>query len=248
MFVAVEIKESDKEAGFAFLKKRKSAELIKKEIFGGHSFYVLRVCRRKGTIPYDDIEKVLKQLSLKAVLPFSEGFEKRKIRRFEAEKLPLKVLFNSLVKYFSTQNIRFGHLTVFDKNAVLSDGIERLVPFCGNISIISEKGGEYEEIRNHILFRYGLSVVVKEKFSDEIGLSDGIITEKADLIPLSFQGAVYTLYNRTMMGPDVISPEEIILPQKYEKLVPVGADRILFASALYELCGVRELENTEIKW
>lgn len=113
-----------------------------------------------------------------------------------------------------------------------------LYPFAGlakTIKVYTRRAQSYAAIRAELLSESGLSLIVSEQPST---LADcTVILDPFMQIP-GYPMGTLTLRK---CGRTVLAGEDAALPAEYAERCPKGANPLLFAAALYELCNVQEL-------
>ena len=166
-------------------------------------------------------------------------------QRFEGYELKKKMLFNSAVNYIKslTFDPLSQHITVFDEKAELTKEIERLVFLTNKIQIVTKEKGRYQSTAKFLMEKYGVSLIVSNSFVSAVKDSTFIISDKSDMIPIYYKGTLFTNEKKHLSFGRVLIGEGITLPIKYGELIPEGFDEMEFALALYEKCGVKQLEK-----
>lgn len=238
---------------FSYLKDyfRQPEIIVEKISFSGCApFYAIKAKRHRGAVPWGEISRVAGRLSSRGIfsseLEIPEGAS---VERYCPEALPLRILFNSsldIIKKLGTDCLK-SSVTVFDENGYLTDLIEKLVFLCANIQIITSCTDIYEKTGRYLFEKYGVSPVITACGGREILKSTYIITPSCAELSAFFKGVVFTLENKRGLWTSVVFPKEISLPEKYRQYLPSGTDALCFASALYELCGIKELSDLKFK-
>lgn len=143
----------------------------------------------------------------------------------------------------SSADVFSSSLCVYDKYGIGCDKLEKFIPFASRIHVVCPEKEKYLSIADELLFSYGISVTISEKWNAEADFCSLTVTPDPMIIPLGYKGKVLSTQKRILPHCEFVCGEGIDLPYKYEKLRPPGTDKILFASALYEKCSVKELEN-----
>ncbi|MGN1419868.1 MAG: hypothetical protein ACI4W6_11100 [Acutalibacteraceae bacterium] len=212
----------------------------------GSAFYKITAADYRGKIPWKAVENAAGKLCVKAVLPDGIDLpENSPIKRFEPAVYPFRVLFKSAVSVLEKMSLEPTRLyvTVFDENAYVIDLIEELVSLACCIRIITSCFDDYSRLADRLLSRYGISLVIRTAFDKSVLESTVIISDKSAFVPMTYKGILFTNEKRRMLSTAVMSGKKITLPEKYEKLCAKKADRLTFAGALYELCGIDELDG-----
>ena len=210
-------------------------------------FYKITAVRHRGEIPWKEIENAAGRFCHRAIMNVSENIpESSKIKKYEPVVFPTRILFNSAVSVLEKLKldpIKMS-ITVFDENGYLTDMIENLVKLCSSIRIVTSCVRDYEAVRDDLLLKYGISVIITPKTDNIILTSTAIISDKSGDIPLIYHGLLFTNERRKMLNASVLCGKNITLPDEIKHLFDPGYDKLTFASALYELCSAKILEKT----
>lgn len=217
----------------------------------GLPYYAVSVYLYKGTIPWKSIEEVCGKLCSKAVVDSGIVIdESTKIRRFKPKKLPVTALFLGAVEKLKelSLNRTKTNIVVFDRNGILCGEIFRLVPYVSEIKIVTDKKSCYDDLHDRLLTEYGISIMICGKADIDIISSAVIISDRSSDIPSAFNGILFTNEKRKLLGATVFCSDKINLPPDILGSVPKGIPPLYFASALYELCAVKELQNVRVQF
>ena len=212
----------------------------------GDAFFTVTADKHLGKIPWKKLESCLGILKNNMILPYGmtipDGIN---ITAFTPVVLPQLLLMNSATEYITKHKLHFQSksLTVFDETAVCQSYIEKLLPCFKNIKIITDLPKAYESLSSTLLQKYGFSLIVSE---DEAYTDDVIITHKCT-VPIYYEGTVFTNEKKYLMNSTVYSGNDIDLPDLYESIRPENADKVLFASVLYEKCKETSLGKLQYK-
>ena len=248
MFAVLEIKEIENT-----LKNRlkcrfrpPAVEVEKVEIPDSFSFYRIKAEAIGTAVPWDSVAEAAGSLRTRLILPQSvKADENCGVKQYQPAVFPLHVLVNSAISTLHTMALDPTKMcvSVVDENAFIIEKIKLLVPLASTIRVVTNNVYEYEKLARELMSRYGISLIISGKIDEILFLSNVIISDRSVNIPSLFSGILFTNEKRRMMNATVLTGEGITLPQKYEALLPDGTDRMIFASALYELCAVNELET-----
>lgn len=241
MFAVLEFSEPERKNRNIFHRAKIESQRI--TLPTGEVFFIVRAEKHRGKIPWKKIERCLGFLRDGVVLP--EGItvpEGVGIKAFTPERLPLLMLFNSAVKHIKKERKTYGRLCVVDEKGLFIPFAEKLILNFGEIKIITPCKDEYEGLSLLLLQKYGASLLITDK-----GKADGdvVISPRGEEVDITFSGVFYTLKNRRLLSGRVLCPKGQILPPLCDEMCPLGVDSLTFASALYEKCGVKELEKAE---
>ncbi len=249
MFFLLEIKDGEKSFRARISDYFNPADVSVQKVEMGKilPFYKITAVRHRGEIPWKEIENAAGRFCHRAIINESENIpDSIKIKKYEPVVFPVRVLFNSAVSVL--EKLRLDpikmSITVFDENGYLTDMIESLVKFCSSIRIVTSCIRDYEALRDALLIKYGISVIITPKTDNIILTSTAIISDKSNDIPLIYHGLLFTNERRKMLNASVLCGKNITLPKEIEYIYDPQFDKMTFASALYELCGAKILEKT----
>ncbi|MBQ3151780.1 MAG: hypothetical protein IJB86_11110 [Clostridia bacterium] len=231
MFSVIEIVDNKRgKLFFPFI--RKPPELLKVAVKDGAPYFKIKVQKYKK-IPWDDILYMAGRCASNVIvdekieLPFDLN-----VRRFVPEILPMKILFNTVHDLLDFLNIKKAIIGINDPDAKYCDFIALMVRYCSEIRVLTYNNQKYEDVCLQIFDEYGLSVILTE-VTDSLKKCDYIISEKS-----TDESITFSLYGK---DDSRMCAEVINLPPVYSQKLPEGVGELTFASALYELCGVKRL-------
>lgn len=247
MFATVEFYEGEKT-----LKGRMKRFFFKEKIISekvnlpeNEYFYKLKVPVHKGVIPEERLKRITEGLTDGLIFPGSFN-NYSGIKTWSPSYFKDIMLFNTAVSQIekSVFNPAETLITLIDKRGVLHTEISRLVPFSGELKVITDNVRAYEREAERIMREYGLSLFVSDKLSliPERGI---IISRRSDIIPVYFKGLLITGEKRLFPFARVLSGEGIKERGSYGRLCPEGIDMTDFLSALCEVCFAKELRRCE---
>ena len=211
------------------------------EVKGGAPFFILKLNYEKGEIPWDKVVHHAGRSAKSLVMPDEiTPPEDSGIKKYTPEYLPFILLFNTAIKQISEDVIepRLRRITVIDERAILAKHIEKAVDIAGEITVITKNKERYDAVSQAILNKTGAVI----RTVDEVEpFTNYIIAENIE--NSDTQAKVYCLNHSNVTAREIYVQENIVIPEQYEELRPAEIDAITFASALYEMCGVRELES-----
>ena len=252
LFVALEKNEKN-ESVFDRLKDLFREPLVEKEkaeVPNALPFYKIKAKTYRGECPWEKIEEAAGALRSRMILPAGISLPKESgLSVFTPTVFFERLLFNTAVDAVEKMGLdpcRVS-ITVFDENAYLVDLIEKLLPLAFQLRIITSCTAAYEQLAEYLFERYGLSVIVSANGNESVLSSTVIISGSSKPVPLLFSGILFTNEKKKFMNAVVMTGEDFDLPKKYAVLLPDGIDSLLFAGALYELCGADELGKMKYK-
>ncbi len=247
MFATVEFYEGErtfkKRFKRIFFKEKILSERV--ELPENEYFYKLKVPVHKGCIPEERLKRITAGLTDGLIFP-KNFINDSGIKTWSPSYFKDILLFNTAVSQIekSVFNPAETLITLIDKRGVLHTEISRLVPFSGELKVITDNVRAYERESERIMKEYGLSLFISDKLSviPERGI---IISRHSDVIPVYFKGLLITDEKRLFPFARVLSGEGIKAQENYERLCPEGIDMTDFLSALCEVCFASELRKSE---
>jgi len=241
---------------------------VRVNVPGGAPFFRIEAARRKGkgalkqgALPWAEIERAAGRLRTKMLFP--EGVqppalalpgEQRSaaqaqlepgLRAFAPRRLPLLLCLRA-----AQEALRLSHLparelrvTVVDQKGLLCRSLEPLVPLAGSLRVYTPDFGQYRAAAAQLLRRHGVTLILSDSPAC-FAQSHVVIADDLSLFTGRESGLVFTPDAVTARpGCRAVRMRGPILPGACESLCPPGIDPLLFACALYELCGVKEMER-----
>lgn len=247
MFATVEFYEGEKT-----LKGRIKSFFFKDKIIServnlpeNEYFYKLKVPVHKGSIPEERLKRITEGLTDGLIFPESYKNDIG-IRVWSPSYFKDIMLFNTALSQIekSIFNPAETLITLIDKRGVLHGSVSRLVPFSGELKVITDNVRAYERESERLMREYGLSLFISDRLS-AIPESGIIISRHSDIIPVYFKGLLITAEKRLFPFARVLTGEGIRGQEDYGRLCPPGTDMTDFLSALCEVCFVKELRKCE---
>lgn len=167
--------------------------------------------------------------------------EDEKVKNFEPRILPSVMLFNSAVDYIKKCSLppEKTSVAVMDFNGFQKDKLSLLVPLASNLKVITGNPEEFSPVRRRLYDDWGLAMTVTENVN-EAGGCTFVIAPRTDK---SNPDGGCLLYRNEYSGSTVcLSGSGVTLPDDITKVLP-PCNSLLFASALYELCGATRLSE-----
>lgn len=240
MFAVLTVKEREKDflTRFSYLFHEPQPVLERVNVLGSAPFFVLTVVRdKKGKVDPDEVCRLLGRCASRLLL--SEGTSlpsHPRIAAFRPELLPAILLFNSALRLLEKSGLPPEKLSVvlFDENAVFADKAEKLVRRASVIRVCTTRPEAYEETRRSLLRDWGLPLVVSENAGSctDCDFAISPFGDGGDAL-----SGFIALRRKGEEGFVRVRGEGLSLPAGFESVRPDGVGPLLFASALYELCG-----------
>ena len=215
---------------------------------GAVSFYRMTAQVVNGEIPWRIVSEAAGKLRTCMLLPkgglpgAASG-----VRLFLPKTLPSVLLLNTAVDVLQKKQLPAPKtpITVVDEAAVLTERIDLLAPFAGALRVLTAKPERYVPAQRRLMEQFGLSLCVCAQ-NAPLPESGVLLMKTADRAPRLFRGLIFTFDRRRFLFAETSAAADVVLPPKFEALRPPGIDRMQFAAALFERCGVKELENMRL--
>lgn len=229
---------------FAVLKNGKTGSVFRKlkirsqrvTLPGNDAFFVVTLENFRGKASLKKLEDCLgilkKDVLVSGDMPLTEGTD---ITVFSPDILPRLLLINSASD--TLKGCRYKSLILYDEKGIYTHCTAKLTDSFDRIRVVTPFTQKYEEVSRKLMENYGFSLEVS---SCESFGADVIISHSCR-VPLYYSGIVFTNERKYLMNSQVFSGKEITLPDPYEDLRPENTDTLIFASALYEKCGITDL-------
>lgn len=202
----------------------------------GEAFFTVTTEKHLGRVPWKKLESCMgilrKDVILKGGVTLPEGCS---ITEFSPEIYPRILLMNTAVS--KLKGSRHRSLVVYDEKGLYMENMDNLACIFDRIRVVTSVADKYDNVARKLMENSGFSLEVSEKSSYD---ADVVISHRCN-VPLYFSGRVFTNERRFLMNAEVNAGCNIDLPEEYEKLRPEGVESLVFASALYEKCKVKNL-------
>lgn len=237
MFCIVRITEEEQGffAKLKYLFNRRLPQLEKINVRAAAPFYYLEISKRLCGEHNETLSKILGRCS-KYIIPCSDTVitDNFYVQNYIPTIFPSIMLINSaenLLLNKSYNKSKFS-IAIVDKNAQFVKYIEKFINLASVIMIYTDKGFSYIQLAEEIYFEYGASLIIRSMESIDYNSDLTITVGRDECIVERIDGKLIKL-----------TGEYFELPVEYEKLRPAQTDKLLFSSALFELCGVKSLES-----
>ena len=244
MFTVVDLKTEKKTKFQRFFQYFRKAEVELKEIplpFG-KSFYLCEAKHHRGKIPWKEIEENTQNKNF--ILPFElKGIAT--LKEFEPKVLPKLMLFNSALDYIEKLNqppseMRF---TLVDDDGIFREKLENVLKLASIITVVTKNEEKYNALSVRLFETYGISLMIRSDYNEAKYENSFLFDYKGDRIPLSYKGTAFSKEKKHLLNGKTLTPGGFDLPSEYEKLWRKNTDKMQFASALFELSNVSDLQN-----
>ncbi|MDR2686939.1 MAG: hypothetical protein LBB75_04245 [Oscillospiraceae bacterium] len=233
--------------------------LVRVEPPGGAPFFRLEVTRRgRGELPWAEIERAAGRLRTRMMFPeglcppppppprsAAQAQLEPGLRAFVPRRLPLLLCLRAAQQVLQAARApaRQLRVTVVDSRGVLARQLEPLVPLAGSLRVFTPDPGLYRAAAEQLQRRYGVALVVSDSPAC-FAQSHVVVADGLRLFTGRESGLILTPDAATALpGCRAARCGEPVLPEAYARLCPPGIDPLRFACALYELCGVKEMER-----
>ena len=231
--------------------------LCRVEVPGGAPFFRLEAQSRRGQIDWNAVEQAAGRMRTKMLFPdgvappappqassAARAQMEPGIRAFAPRRLPLLLCLRTAQQVLraSKTPARSRSVTIVDQKGLLCRCLEPFVPLAGSLRVCTPDVAAYRATAAQLLARYGVTLIL----SDSPGCfaqSDVVVADELSLFTGRERGLIFTPDRSPLPGCRVVRGEAPALPAAHEALRPAGIDPLLFACALYELCGVKEMER-----
>ena len=240
------------------LRRPAPPRLLRVDCPGGAPFFRLEAQCRKGASPdWAAIEQAAGRLRTKMLFP--EGVEpplppettspararlEPGLRAFVPRRLPLLLSLRTAQQVLRASKTPARELcvTVVDSEGALCRSLEPLVPLAGSLRVFTPDFTAYRATAAQLLVRYGAALVLSDSPAC-FAQSDIVVADELRLFTGRERGLIFTPDPSPLPGCRVLRCRQPELPGAYAPLCPEGIAPLLFAGALYELCGVKEMER-----
>jgi len=237
-------------------RRRLPPQLVRTEVPGGAPFFRLITLVHRGEIDWPAVEHAAGRMRTKMLFP--TGIEPPVtepaiglraqldpgLRAFAARRLPLLLSLRMAQQVLRGYNrpARERSITFVDPRGQLCRQLEPFVPLAGSLRVCTPEPAHYRQTAQQLLSRYGVVLVVSGSPAC-FAQSDVVVAEDLSLFTGRERGLVFTPDPSPLPGCRIVRGREPALPPAYEALRPEGIDVLDFAAALFELCGVKEMER-----
>jgi len=236
--------------------------LIRVEPPGGAPFFRLEAARRKRCEPpWEEIERAAGRLRTRMLFPegiapppppaarsAAQARMEPGLRAFVPRRLPLLLCLHAARQVLQASHVpaRQLRVTVVDSKGALTRQLESLVPLAGSLRVFTPEPALYRAAAQQLQRRYGVTLILSSS-PGCFAQSHIVIADDLRLFTGRETGLIFTPDADTrLQGCRVLRCGAPVLPEAQGRLCPPGIDPLLFACALYELCGVKEMERLQL--
>ena len=244
MFTVIDLKNGEKsklKRMFQYFRKA-DLNITERSVPYGESFFVCEAKHHRGKIPWKEIEENTQNKNF--ILPFElKGIAT--LKEFEPKVLPKLMLFNSALDYIEKLNrppseMRF---TLVDDEGIFREKLEDVLKLASIITVVTKKEEKYNALLVRFFETYGISLMIRPDYNEAKYENSFLFDYKGDRIPLSYKGTAFSKEKKHLLNGKTLTPGGFDLPSEYEKLWRKNTDKMQFASALFELSNVSDLQN-----
>lgn len=211
----------------------------------GSDFLKLTVPVIRGKIHWNAVRSATGNTALTLLAPRDVSLQEQvHLKAFHMQTFASVLCINSFIRALKLMphTSLLTECAVIDYSGSLAPLCHPLPQFCRTIKIITANAEKYEAFCRLCLYEYGTAVYL----SDDIGkafYSPTVLHAKPARVPVAFsaESTVFAADAARIYAPKLITPEGVVLPEKYVKMLPAGIPPVTFAAALYEVSGVSAL-------
>ena len=244
MFTVIDLKNGEKsklKRLFQYFRKP-DLNITERSVPYGESFFVCEAKHHRGKIPWKEIEENTQNKNF--ILPFElKGIAT--LKEFEPKVLPKLMLFNSALDYIEKLNLPPSEMrfTLVDDEGIFREKLEDVLKLASIITVVTKNEEKYNALSVRLFETYGISLMIRPDYNEAKYENSFLFDYKGDRIPLSYKGTAISKEKKHLLNGKTLTPGGFDLPSEYEKLWRKNTDKMQFASALFELSNVSDLQN-----
>jgi len=244
--------------------------LARVELPGGAPFFRLEAAQRKSTtrgeqhdtLPWDEIERAAGRLRTRMLFPegiappptpaarsAAQAQMEPGLRAFAPRRLPLLLCLRTAQQVLQASHVpaRQLRVTVVDSKGALTRLLEPLVPLAGSLRVFTPDPSLYRAAAQQLQRRFGIALILSSS-PGCFAQSHVVVADDLRLFTGREAGLIFTPDSEMALSGSCAAPRVVrcgapVLPEAQGRLCPPGIDPMNFACALYELCGVKEIER-----
>lgn len=237
MFCAVKLIQSKEHGLFQKIKSRFfSTSPIPQQINlkSYAPYYYLEITREQCGENFEHLAEIIGRCA-RFIVPVGDMIidDNRYVSKYRPTKFPSIMLLNSFKDIIKIKKSPKLSIAIKDEKGEYTDFIKELVKYAAIIKIYTDNHYSYERIFDELYEKFGASIILCHTEN---------INFNCDFTLLLGADECKIVENKEGVCK-VLMLNGLELPLEYEKLRPPQTDKLLFASALYELCGVKKLEG-----
>ena len=215
----------------------------------GVSFAVLRAEKGKNGVDWATVENICGSYCNRVLMPENTILPKKcKIKKPALPNFEAEVIAKTACKIIAGTSMPLYKRTIgiVDFDAEYGYLLKKLLAYFSNARVVTNNAGGYEKYAEQMMEELGASVTV----FDDLAALDGsalvispapVKTSRA----LNFNCPVITGGDFICGGKaDIISSLRVCPAEELTEKCPPGIDLHIFAGALYEFCGLRDIDLT----
>ncbi|MGN0635063.1 MAG: hypothetical protein ACI4I5_02480 [Acutalibacteraceae bacterium] len=243
MFTVLQVTQ-EKPRGFARILWKlhpPEPEFVKVAVKSGAPFFILRVRTAEKAPPWEDILYTVGRCASRILTDTDISLpENRNVRLFAPKHLPLIAAMRTMTEVLSLSDIPPHKcvIGVYDPFGSLCGRAEQLLQCASDVRVCTQRTAEYDEESRRLFRLCGAGLTVGET-TDLFRRCNILLCADADIFPAQ----CVTFACRGTARENLFLCKALDIPEPYRSQTPENIDPGLFASALYELCGVRSLEQ-----
>ncbi len=232
---------------FGKLKHKLLPPPIKSEIItvpDGCGFLHLEVPLIRGEIQWSNVKTVAGQNAANLVLPkWITPPDGNRIKAFKSIDLPRRITVNSIIKLLSMRKNIMNEIAVIDYMGGCAGLLEKLPEYSAGILIVTAKPERYESVKRSAMNTYGVTLRITDDISKAFDCPLVMIPSPMwSAVAFSRLSVIIAADSRNIYSSNVYLANGINLEQRYLDLLPEGVSPLYFASALYEISGVKSIK------
>ena len=243
--------------------------LVRVEPPGGAPFFRLEAAANKrGALAWDGIERAAGRLRTRMLFPegtypppsppprsAAQAQMEPGLRAFAPRRLPLLLCLRAAQQVLQASNVpaRQLRVTIVDSKGVLARQLEPLVPLAGSLRVYTPEPALYRAAAQQLQRRYGIALILSDSPAC-FAQSHVVVADDLRLFTGRESGLIFTPDTETALlgccaayNGRVVRCGAPVLPEAHAALCPPGIDPLRFACALFELCGVKEMERLRFR-
>ncbi len=167
--------------------------------------------------------------------------------RFENTAYTLRLMQNFVVTMLEQAAVSPHDLKIayYDPMAVYPEMVTALASYTSCLTIVTDMPRFYENQSDRLMSLYGIPLSISNCVEALAGSDLILSTEVIDAPwPLTAQSIVFTVKPPLVsLKGTILSDYRVDLPYPYQRLKPPKVNNVYFLSALYSLCGVKDIEK-----
>ena len=218
------------------LRRKKAVQRVRVPVPGGASFFRL-IVPTYGEMPWQAVQAAVGTLPV--LLPDGvHAPEDVPLRVFVPQRFPLLCAAQTAA-FLLRQRAPIPSLGVLDPGGALRGKAAILLPVAREVRIVTDRPERFAEDVQIAMREWGAALTVGRERT-LLRNCTAILCENGD--DVSSAEAVFCV-RQSMQRADTVCLSRFVPPPDLDALRPAKIDPLLFAAALYELCGVRMPER-----